>query len=204
MLMDWEKLFSKTYPCTFGKHTYIASETYWHTSERLRFELEDSGNIFAEEERGNIVIAGTDKCKVFEYERYHKEHRFNESSLAKKETCTKRCDYIIFHKDTWALVELTTAKSEETLSLQDKRTGESKSDKMPKQLAHTAKSLALCGLQSAGYQPRAIAGIRYKENGNKPQQAFNRPLRNLELEYTALNKLGYTYWRIVYPTPLTF
>lgn len=64
--MDWEKLFSKTYPCTFGKHTHIASETYWHTSERLRFELEDSGNIFAEEERGNIVIAGTDKCKVFE------------------------------------------------------------------------------------------------------------------------------------------
>lgn len=137
-------------------------------------------------------------------ERYRKEHRFNESSLAKTETCTRRCDYIIFHKDTWALVELTTAKSEETLSLQDKRTGESKSDKMPKQLAHTAKSLALCGLQSAGYQPRAIAGICYKDNGNKPQQAFNRPLKDLELEYTALNKLGYTYWRIVYPTPLTF
>lgn len=195
----WVEYIYEDWPAACGITTRIKRE-YHRIYPSGKIDLADPSNP-----KGHAQLELTDDTFRLAFESFRQE--FDHSKTLLNRGLTRRCDYVLSTSKSFLLLELTSATARANLDKKDEKTGLSKFEKAPLQMADTYRTLALADSirQEVESRPHKVALCVYnlETTLHSASNAFNRPLKSeddtsngIEYKSPELNQLGFIYRRM--------
>lgn len=212
-MIDWKKEIYDNWRRACGKSSLFVSQNYHDCLPAGQHTLRDG--------RGCFNFVSSQELFCLRYDELVSSELHGSRTLS-NHNATRRCDYVLFAKERikplCLLVDITssTAPTSQILEAEvDKKTGLTKSEKIPQQILHSLRALKLCSsindyIFDCPELSHRIAVCAYTLGANIPSRdAFNRPIQKGQSRgatiypHKELNQEGFSYHKVKDPNLLT-